>query len=491
MDSSAPFRQHERRREHHYWADLFERRRQEALVQREDRRRQEIEQLRSYRPALSNVEEEYWKIVVDPVTTPEPWHQSWGRNLDCERCSETVAPGAGRLECYLCPSVQHTWGCTFSHSDRTKPRPAVWICDGCGDALEDAVRRQEAALTQRATLLHRDLAVVLLQRTIRMQVARRAYRCLVSGVVKVQAHFRGGWARRDFFSMSEAQWRPLSVRAGLVDLDCSSGASGASGREAEGGLSVLVTINHRGKRLEFTTQTPALGGNTLRVPCVSAHSTVVFTLVSQSLRPSRSTARAFNEQLRAVGSGDAVLGVEFEGQASVNLYDCMVRSRPIQIELELGVCRVQPVDTNGSGTFASLSASSTGSGLQREAKIFNLRRSTVPARRLNVELWPASRWVTHCGWLGELLTSSDTEPAKKWFVVLDGKTLRIQARPGDAKPRYIRHLTFASIKFRGARVLEIRAGGEWAHTFTCDDPRDLRKWHARFSKAICGAFIGA
>jgi len=483
------------------WPAAYESKCDEACAERCERRKWAERERKAYMPTTTDFSVEYERIIVESATDPQRWREAWGRNLRCERCSGMTPPGFGRIECYLCPVVQHVRGCTvpFFRAAKT-PKPDIWLCDGCIESLEDSVARRNASLAARDFAMRINKASLMLQRTVRMRTEMQRLRCVRLGLTLLQARVRGIFARRAFRLRFSWSYRPLRIRVNHASMgSCPSGDVGVivtlTRSSTDGTHEQLFRQDTEYVRAEaVSTSSPQgdgscygsssadsagyivawpNGGAIVKVPCTNAQINAVFTVVSLSPKPPglKSGCRK-----PIAGAQQNASPVEFIGQATVNLYNCVLHSRPQRsTELSLGSMTSELLCEGGFGGW-------------KATKILNMGRSCVPSGSIVVDIVPGSYLTSHCGYVGEV--SSFAEKAsltKKWFLVLDGSMLRFFVHPSDLKPRHTRTLTFATARIHKLRVIELRAGGEWSHFFTFTSQHDLRKWHARLRHAIRNA----
>ena len=449
---------------HGSWWGGFEALRNANALDRAEQRAQKERERKLYTPKTNDITSEYERIVVDSAVDPEPWMATWGRNLNCEKCWRSIAPGADRMECYLCPAVQHLRRCTVPSATPCPCPPPIWLCDGCAESLEDSVTRRQASLEHRESVRRFHEASLRLQRTIRMRVDQRRFGRSRSGIVHLQARARGVHARKRFVADFSLKYRPVrfdvlhsSPDARVIVTLMSSTASGkceaasmfrqdiwADSTAAAGVWSPESGVGSRSK-------------HSVKFPCLDAHTRAVFTVVA--------------------APRDAQDGMECLGQASVNLYEPILFSRTLRADLVLGPCDVE--------AFNDWPRRLRGTKNSKNWQISGARRTEALGSTISVEVVPASHLTTHCVWVGEAANLSDTsKQSKRWFIVLDGSVLRFYSRPMDAKPRHERLLHFATVRYHKGGVVELRAGGEWMHLLTCSNAHDLRKLHSRLKTAI-------
>ena len=358
--------------------------------------------------------------------------------------------------------------------------PEIWVCDGCADALVDSLSRDHGSRSRLAGIRRRHSAAVIIQRNVRTHLSKTCYRHFRKSLVQIQGRARGYRAQAYFRNRFSRGYRPVKIRIIGAETKLHFEHPVAS-------AIVIVTLLsnenrdvfrkqiHRQEsdmaKLSFATEsgeTCAVNweedGGSIKVPCTQARVDAVFTLISVTPKPGSTAGVCTSNSCTT----------EFLGQAFFDLHDSLLFSRRVIRKLDLGPCEVEPIDTPGS--------------YPKLAKIQNMQRSHVTGC-IEIEVLPCSHLTSKCGYVSEVPTAHErAKPSKTWFLVLEGALLRLFESPTDAKPRYTRNLAFATVKLhRKTSVLEIRAGGDWAHLISCHDTQDLRKWKYMIHKAALRA----
>jgi hypothetical protein len=457
------------------WMLLYEKRCNEAAQQRRDMRVKSDLERREYAPRTVSIKSKCERIPVKRVTSPEPWKEIWGRNYRCEQCKELVTPGTGRLKCFLCPIVQHLWKCTLPLH---QSRPSLddlekWICNGCREHLEDSLQQQGHGIQQRHTTYLHHIAIVHIQRFVRMASARNLYQRSLRGLIQLQGALRGRFARRRFDLHYSRLYRPVNITVSAMALKDFDHLP-TPPYEIFIIVTVVDSVNNQVFRQDiryssshdYLSRDGALSWEVnpvlAKVPCANAHMSIFFTVVAVTATQSDTSL------LRS--------HVEFIAQAEENLHNCVLHSHSLCSELPLGSCKFEPLDIifDNPGSSSILS----------RCKFFNVWHPRRICGSINVIVQACSRLMSRCGFASELTGMNDKKPSKKVFIILEDGSLRIQTQPSDTRPRYTRLLSYAFVKLHRHGVIEVKAGGEWCHLLRFKNKDDTKKWYSILRSAI-------
>jgi hypothetical protein len=143
--------------------------------------------------ASENRSEPHPYRYLETLIAPHPWQETWERSLRCTRCWKFVGPGPRRLECYLCPNVEHQ---TCYYNRRCFPAGDIWICGDCEESIHDDVlsRDQMKKVAEKAQLDKN--AATKLQSLWRSLQHRFRFIHAVSRALAIQRVARGYAARK-------------------------------------------------------------------------------------------------------------------------------------------------------------------------------------------------------------------------------------------------------------------------------------------------------
>jgi len=405
-------------------------------------------------------------IKTDTEIRLKKWDDSnWQRNVHCEVCWASVAPGTNRVVCASCNVVCHSQCIGKKEGTMTKCGDSFFCKECLKEARKIERKRKEAMLNTIAKAQYKESALML-KYVMRLRTRIANKRNFKNTVIHFQSWIRGRSQRRIFRRSFSQLPRIYTVKILSV-----KGLQGIKGESRQGSsLGVILTVNSDESHLEniedlsFSREKQLLRFDTdcftqstfkkskgscfqeklFFVPGTSPHVQLAATVVSRD---------------------DLNLKLSFHGQAIFALYDHLFWNKTAELTLPLDRMEIGPRDQTANTPIWIGNFNDEGHG------------------EITVELKPFSFYRAKCGYVEVMNNNNGLFRQKRWFCLVD-YNLHIYNRISDPRPKYTMYLHGAQISLLEKLVINIKlpATTEAMHqniqelSFIPTDPKEKLRW---------------